>query len=162
MKLSYRASKRKILKMVVRFIPGHPLRVWLFRKCGYTVGEKVMIGEDLIVVENADDLTNKLFIGDRVSIAQRVTLVLGASPNWSRIRKVYPGYSGKIVIENDAWIGAGSIILPGITIGEGAVVGAGAVVTEDVPPYTVVVGVPARPIKRIDLEARQLVSLEES
>ena len=160
MKLSYGAVKRKTLKMVVRFIPGHPLRVWLFRKCGYTVGEKVVIGEDLIVVENADDLTNKLFIGDRVAIAQRVTLILGASPNWSRLRRVYLGYSGKIVIKDDAWIGAGSIVIPGVTIGEGAVVGAGAVVTEDVSPYTVVVGVPACPIKRIDLESGQLVSLE--
>jgi acetyltransferase-like isoleucine patch superfamily enzyme len=161
MKLSYRAVRRKILKMIVRFIPDHRLRVWLFRKCGYTVGEKVVIGEDLIIVENADDLTNKLLIGDRVSIAQRVTLVLGAGPNWSRIRTVYPGYSAKIVIEDDAWVGAGSIILPGVTIGKGAVVGAGAVVTKDVPPYTIVVGVPARSIKRIDLESGQVVSLEE-
>lgn len=64
--------------------------------------------------------------------------------------------------KDDAWIGAGSIILPGVTIGEGAVVGAGAVVTKDVPPYTVVVGVPARPIKRIDLEAGRLVPLTKS
>ena len=156
----YHALRRKTLKMIVRFVPNHHLRVWLFRRCGYTVGERVMIGEDLIVVENATDFVNKLFIGDRVSIAQRVTLILGASPNWSRIRKVYPGYKGKIVIKNDAWIGAGSIIMPGVTIGEGAVVGAGAVVTKDVPSFTVVVGVPARPIKRIDLESMQLISLK--
>ena len=146
--------------MLVRFIPNHHLRVPVFRQCGYQVGHKVMIGEDLIIVENADDLTNKLFIGDRVSIAQLVTLLLGASPNSSRLQKVYPSYNGKIVIENDAWIGAGAIIMPEVTLGEGAVVGAGAVVTKDVPPYTVVVGVPARPIKRIDLEAGRVISLE--
>jgi maltose O-acetyltransferase len=159
---SFPAVKRKILKMLVQFIPNHHLRVPLFRWCGYTVGEKVMIGEDLIVVENADDLTNKLFIGDRVAIAQRVTLVLAASPNRSRLRKVYRGYSGKIVINDDAWIGAGSIILPGVTVGEGAVVGAGAVVTKDVPPFTVVVGVPARPIKRIRLETREIEAIADT
>jgi acetyltransferase-like isoleucine patch superfamily enzyme len=160
MKLSYRAIRRKMLKMLVRFVPDHRVRVALFRKCGYQVGQDVMVGEDLLIVQNADDFADLLFIGDRVSIAQRVTLVLGASPNWSRVRSVFPGYHGRIVIEDDAWIGAGSIILPGVTIGEGAVVGAGAVVTKDVAPYTVAVGVPARPIKRIDLEARRTVPIK--
>ena len=147
MKITYRAVKRKFFKMLVRFVPGYQLRVLLFRQCGYIVGKKVMIGEDLIIVENADDFREKLVIGDRVAIAQRVTLATGASPNWSRLTKVYPSHAGKIVIMDDAWIGAGAIILPDITIGEGAVVGAGAVVTKDVPSYTVVVGVPAKPIK---------------
>ena len=49
-----------------------------------------------------------------------------------------------IVIKEDCWIGAGSILLPGITIGRGAIVGAGSVVTKDVPPYAVVAGAPAR------------------
>jgi len=160
MKLTYRAIRRKFLKMLVRFAPGHRLRMFLFRRCGYTVGEKVFVGEDLIVVENADDFRKKLIIGDRVSIAQRVTLATGASPNWSRLSKVYPSHGGKIVIEDDAWIGAGAIILPDVTIGEGAVVGAGAVVTRDVPPYTVVAGVPARPIKRISLEAGEVFALK--
>jgi phosphonate metabolism protein (transferase hexapeptide repeat family) len=51
------------------------------------------------------------------------------------------------VIGNDTWIGHGAIIMPGITVGDGAVVGSGAVVTKDVDPYSVVAGVPARPIK---------------
>lgn len=49
-----------------------------------------------------------------------------------------------IIIEEDCWIGAGAILLPGIKIGRGCVVGAGAVVTKDIPPYAVVVGIPAR------------------
>lgn len=52
-------------------------------------------------------------------------------------------------IGNDSWIGAGAIILNGLTIGEGAVIGAGAVVTKDVEPYTIVVGNPALKIKEI-------------
>lgn len=53
----------------------------------------------------------------------------------------------KVTIGNDVWIGARVIILPGITVGMGAIIGAGAVVTKDVPEYTVVAGVPARIIK---------------
>lgn len=53
----------------------------------------------------------------------------------------------KVVIKNDVWIGAHSIIMPGVTIGNGAIVGAGAVVTKNVPDYAIVAGVPAKVIK---------------
>lgn len=55
---------------------------------------------------------------------------------------------GDIVIGNDVWIGYEAVILAGVTIGDGAVIGARAVVTKDVAPYTVVGGVPARPVKK--------------
>ena len=60
---------------------------------------------------------------------------------------------GDIVIGNDVWIGYEAVILSGVTVGDGAIVGARAVVTKDVPPYTIVAGVPAHPIrKRFDEE----------
>lgn len=59
-----------------------------------------------------------------------------------------------IVIEDDVWIGASAVITDGVRIGKGSVVAAGAVVTKDVPPHTVVAGVPAKPIKQIDKDAR--------
>ena len=55
---------------------------------------------------------------------------------------------GDIVVGNDVWIGYEAVILAGVTIGDGAVIGARAVVTKDVPPYTIVGGVPARPIRK--------------
>lgn len=58
---------------------------------------------------------------------------------------------GGVKIKDDVWIGAGAIILSGVTIGECSVIGAGAVVTKDVEPYTVVAGVPARKIKDIKI-----------
>jgi acetyltransferase-like isoleucine patch superfamily enzyme len=58
-----------------------------------------------------------------------------------------------IVVEDNAWIGAGAIVCDGVRIGKGAVVGAGAVVVEDVPPHTVVAGVPAKVVKGIEKQA---------
>ena len=55
---------------------------------------------------------------------------------------------GNIVIGNDVWIGFEAVILAGVTIGDGAIIGARAVVTKDVPPYTIVGGVPAKPIRK--------------
>ncbi|MCW7079146.1 MAG: hypothetical protein OCU16_06440 [Candidatus Methanospirare jalkutatii] len=65
------------------------------------------------------------------------------------LRKYNVEKVGKVRIKHDAWIGTGAIILPNVTIGEFSIIGAGAVVTKDVPPYTVVAGIPARIIKKI-------------
>lgn len=60
--------------------------------------------------------------------------------NWRRAHRVRVGH--------DIWIGHGALLMPGVSVGTGAVVGAGAVVTRDVEPYTIVVGVPARPLRQ--------------
>lgn len=57
--------------------------------------------------------------------------------------------SSPIIVGNDVWFGAGAIVVPGVTIGEGSVIGAGAVVVNDVPPFSVAVGVPARVVKSV-------------
>jgi maltose O-acetyltransferase len=142
--------KKKILKPLARFMPHSKLRIFFLRSCGYSIGRDVFIGEDLII---SDELHDKnVIIGNRASIAPRVTLVTSSGPNSSRIRPYVKVVNGCVRIEQDAWIGTGSIILPNIPIGKGAVVGAGAVVTKDVPPYTVVVGVPANAIKKLEVE----------
>lgn len=64
---------------------------------------------------------------------------------------------GDILVGNDVWIGYEAVILAGVTIGDGAIIGARAVVTQDVPPYTIVGGVPAKPIRRRFSE--QIISL---
>ena len=87
-------------------------------------------------------------IGDDVIIGPRVT-------TWSRdhglkrnrLIRLQPHIASKIIIGDDVRIGAGAIVLKGVTINSGAVIGAGSVVTKDVPEYAIAVGVPARVIK---------------
>lgn len=101
---------------------------------------------------------NKLQIGRFCSIAQEVMFVLSADHYINHISS-YPykvwimkedkeGISkGDITVDDDVWIGFRSTILSGVHIGQGAVIAAGAVVTKDVPPYSIVAGVPAKVIK---------------
>jgi phosphonate metabolism protein (transferase hexapeptide repeat family) len=70
-------------------------------------------------------------------------------PTTTRDREFFAGRRGdRVIVGNDVWIGHAAILLPGVTVGDGAVIAAGAVVSRDVPPYTVVGGVPARPIRQ--------------
>jgi len=149
---------KKLLKLLARNTPGSGIRRQLLRMAGYTVGEGAFVGEDLIIVDEPED-RNEVIIGARVAIAPRVTLVVSSRPQLSEIGPYVRSAHGRIVIGDDAWLGTGCIVLPGVRIGSGAVVGAGAVVTKDVPDYTVVAGVPARfmgrvPVPTCDAEQR--------
>ncbi|MBJ7406889.1 MAG: acetyltransferase, partial [Bradyrhizobium sp.] len=67
----------------------------------------------------------------------------------TRDRDFFAGRRGdRVIVGNDVWIGHAAILLPGVTVGDGAVIAAGAVVSRDVAPYTIVGGVPARPIRK--------------
>jgi len=146
--------RKKFFKLFAKFAPGNDVRVWLLRHCNYGIGKDVYIGEDTIIIDDLEDPNNKITLGDRVSVAPRVTFVLHSAPNESRIRPYVKEVKGNIVVKQDAWIGTGSVILPNVVIGEGAVVGSNAVVTRDVPEYTIVGGVPAKPIKRFNVPWR--------
>ena len=90
-------------------------------------------------------------IGSHVNLAQGIT-VTALNHNYSDTSKRIDeqGVStSPVTIEDDVWIGANAVILPGVTIGEHCVVAAGAVVTKDVPPHSLVAGVPAKVIKKI-------------
>ncbi|ALC85375.1 chloramphenicol acetyltransferase [Bacillus sp. FJAT-22090] len=101
---------------------------------------------------------DKLIIGNYVCIASGVIILMGGNHNHhSEWITVYPfmeqietSYEpkGDTIIENDAWIGMNAMIMPGVTIGEGAIVAAGSVVSKDVPPYTIVGGNPAKEIRK--------------
>jgi len=138
------AWRKRVLKSIAIWAPGYKMRRALFRACGFTIGQDVYIGEGLIIAEILEDRSPKVVIGDRVAIAPRCTLITSSDANFSRLTDIMPPREGKIVLEQDAWLGAGVTILPGVTVGESAIIGAGAVVTRDVPPYAIATGIPAR------------------
>jgi acetyltransferase-like isoleucine patch superfamily enzyme len=84
-----------------------------------------------------------IHVGDRVMVASHVAISTVTHDHQARVMW-NTVVTKPIRIEDDVWIGAHAVILPGVTIGRGAVVGAGSVVTHDVPPFAVVTGVPAR------------------
>jgi acetyltransferase-like isoleucine patch superfamily enzyme len=90
-------------------------------------------------------------IGSHVNLAQGITITaLNHNFDDSEKRIDQQGISTKeVVLEDDIWVGANAVILPGVTIGTHAVVAAGAIVTKDVPPHSLVAGVPAKVIRQI-------------
>jgi acetyltransferase-like isoleucine patch superfamily enzyme len=143
---------KKFLKMAATWSPGNNLRIGFLRKCGYQIGADVYVAPGLIIADELEGDGYDVVIGNRASIGPRVTIVTVSSPNNSRLGEIIGTYRGKVAIGDDAWIGTGAILLPGITIGSMSIVGAGAVVTENVPPRSVAVGVPAKVVRRIEPE----------
>lgn len=93
---------------------------------------------------------NTVQIGDHVMVGPQVQIYTPAHMLQAEPRNQGWEVAKAIVIEENVWIGGGAILLPGVRIGKNAVVGAGAVVTRDVPESVVVVGNPARVVKEID------------
>jgi acetyltransferase-like isoleucine patch superfamily enzyme len=108
-----------------------------------TVGRAVFIGHECAFTGHA-----AIDIADEVMIAHKVNLVTAGHPVEPDKRRDYIT-AAPITIDTNVWIGAAATILPGVTIGADSVVAAGAVVTRDVPPATVVAGVPAKVIKHL-------------
>lgn len=124
----------------VVFYPG----VWIAPGRNLRLGDDVDLAAGVIMTTSGG-----IAIGDRTLVGYRAQ-VLSANHTIpaGRGRIFDSGHNRKpVVIGADVWIGAGAIILPGVTIGDGAVVAAGSVVTRDVEPYTSVAGVPARLVR---------------
>lgn len=160
-----RGAIKYVTNHVIARVPSYTVRHWWYRRMlGWSLaptaslllgqrvqlaglrnsGSKVAIGDGTVI--NADCLlytTGGLTIGRQVSVSAGVWLITGTHA------MNHPGFPSEfhpIVIGDYAWIGSRAIIQAGVTIGEGAVVMAGAVVTGDVEPYAIVGGVPARKI----------------
>ncbi len=142
-------AKAKTGKVIAQYFPLNSVRKMGLKMCGYKVGKHVYIGPDFIVASLLGDKGCFLKLGDRVAIGPRVTIVLSSDANWSRLMEQIEPLRSSVILEDDCWIGAGAIILPGITIGRGAIVGAGSVVTKDVPAFEVFVGNPANFLKKV-------------
>ena len=108
-----------------------------------TVGRAVFIGHGCAFTGHAP-----IDIADEVMIAHKVNLVTAGHPVAPEQRREHIT-AAPIAIDTNVWIGAAATVLPGVSIGAGAVVAAGAVVTRDVPPATLVAGVPARVVREL-------------
>lgn len=164
MKKIIRRIKTVLLEIIVfklhcvGYVPSHHFRRFFYRIFGMKIGRgsaihmnlrlynpfNIQIGEDSIIGEGAVlDGRDKLVIGNHVDIASEVMIYNAQhdvrDPNFRAI-------NAPVIIEDYVFIGPRAIILPGIKIKKGAVVGAGAVVTKDVEEYSIVGGVPAKPI----------------
>ncbi|MBI2051550.1 acyltransferase [Candidatus Roizmanbacteria bacterium] len=143
---------------LVGYIPFHTLRTVLYRLGGITIGHgstihmgarfydprNIVIGEDTIIGEGAVlDGRDKLVIGNHVAFASEVAVY---NSKHDIDDEDFSPVDAPVAIKDYVFIGPRAIILPGVTIGEGAIVAAAAVVTKDVAPYTVVAGIPAKQI----------------
>jgi len=149
---------------VIGQLPGHRLRLAYYRKfLGWKIGNRssihhglkvfggrgrVTIGDRstlqmdcLIVGAGMDDLV----IGNDVAIAYHSRLIMGSHDILS---PSFDGITGPITIEDHVFVGTGAIVLLGVTLGEGAVVTAGSVVTKSIPPYSIARGNPAQIVGR--------------
>lgn len=148
----------RFLQAIIMFLPIFKIRYYwikLFsKKCGkggyisrnvdfrspwrLTIGNNVVINKRCVI-----DARGELFIADNVDIAQDVQ-IWSAEHDVRSVNHAYVTY--KVIINEHVWIASRAILLPGITIGEGAVIAAGAVVTDDVEPFSIVGGIPAKKI----------------
>lgn len=156
-----------------QLVPDH-LRWVLLRASGIRVQKSLIdpgcfIGSPRVVIGRGCSINRGVFldgfadltIGDGVSIGMNALIVTGSHEVGPAVKRAGELTSGPVRIGDGAWIGAGAIVLPDVTIGSGAIIGAGAVVMKDVAPNTVVMGNPARPVRRMDDDGADAARADE-
>jgi len=131
-----------------------PLRVWRAgRRPRVWIGAGVRLGRGVALRAGRGA---RLVIGDGVAIGQHVLFTTNSHASGHPLRRAGALVAEPIRIGHGAWIAARAVLLPGVTVGDGAIVTAGAVVTRSIPAHTMAGGVPARPIKELPAEAEDL------
>jgi len=162
---------RYIVKPFIRLIPllkGNYIKRFVYNNLGYDIYPSVVIssnaellGNIRIIIKNNTFIGHRavitgggngdITIGSNCDISSYVRIVSGTHEiDMFNIRTAGRGIGKTIIIEDGVWIGCGAIILGGVRIGFKSIIGAGAVVTKDIPPYSIATGSPAKVIKRWD------------
>ena len=151
--------KQELLRAMFGHI-GKGVHVDIDFHCEY--GKHIFIGDKVIINMNCTFVdNNRIDIGNNVLIAPNVQIYTATHSvrldermvqDWSEGEEICRTYALPVKIEDGVWIGGGTIILPGVTIGRNSVIGAGSVVTRSIPENSVAVGNPCRVIKQIDNE----------
>ena len=113
-------------------------------------GNNVYANFNLTLVDDTD-----IYVGDCTLFAPNVTVATAGHPLNADLRKKAMQYNLEVRIGKNCWIGAGALIMPGVTIGDNTVIGAGSVVTKDVPANVVAVGNPCRVLREINEETKE-------
>ena len=144
-KLAFRRMICLKLATLCPFVSG---RILLYHLMGVRLGRDVYVGFDIEFDTNHPELIE---IGNHVTISHRCIIASHMATNVDTpLQRIYPPMAAAVKVGDGTWICTGAILVPGVTIGENSVVAAGAVVTRDVPPNTLVAGSPARPVKHLD------------
>jgi acetyltransferase-like isoleucine patch superfamily enzyme len=114
---------------------------------GVQIGREVKIAHDVLLdpVE-----PGSIILEDYVTISPRVTIFAHTNPTLPLYEYMGPRKVDPVQVREGSWIGTGAIILPGATIGRYCVIGAGSVVTKDIPDFTLALGIPATPVKSLE------------
>ena len=146
-----RPSEETKRKEILHNLLGHAgENIWIEPPLRVAYGKNVHIGNNFYANFNlvlVDDI--EIFIGNNVMIAPNVTLTVTGHPVHPTLRKNGEQFSLPIKIEDDVWIGSNVVILPGVTIGRNSVIGAGSIVTKDIPENVVAVGNPCKVLREI-------------
>lgn len=118
--------------------------------CHTHFGKSVYANFNLTLVDDTD-----IYVGDYVMFGPNVTVATAGHPILPELRIKAMQYNMPVHIGNNVWIGAGAVILPGVTIGDNSVIGAGSIVTKDVPANVVAVGNPCRVLREINGHDRE-------
>lgn len=144
----------RMVKFISFFYTDARIRKLYLQRLGVKMGTNTYSNIGFRVV--SDDYKTRVIIGNNVSIAPNVLVISTSSANnGNKINQLtyvreHLTKASEIIVDDEVWIGANVTILPGVHIGECAIIGAGSVVTKDVDPYTIVAGNPARPIRKVN------------
>lgn len=157
-RVRYSKTVLGILHALAMNAPHDKLSILFYRLRGTKIGKNVCIDKGVFIEGWRPYLVT---IKDNVEIGPKAIIVAIDSSYNTISQRDIPILYGEVTIERNAYIGTGAIILPGVTVGEYSIVAAGAVVTRDVPPRTVVAGVPARVIKSVEEGLSQFEDTEK-
>ena len=145
---------KRLQKLIAHYYTDARIRKLYFERLGVKMGENTFTNLGFKAIVNSDRNAS-VFIGDNVSIGPNLTVITHASAgNGVEINR-FDYVKEKLTkdmdvhIEDEAWIGANVVILPGVTIGRCCVIGAGSVVNSDTEPYSIYAGTPARKIRSL-------------
>lgn len=141
-----RKIKNIILYRFAFFCPFNSWRIRMHRWRGVSIGKNVYIGQ-LCCIDNA--YPEYVIIEDNASLAGEVTIVAHVNP-YAHFEGVFESHVAPVVIGKGAWVGVRCTFYPGVVVGEYASVAAGSIVTNKVPPYTLVAGNPAKKIYKYE------------